>query len=125
MTPEHTRYLWETFPRLYAGRDRPMTESLIPFGFECGDGWFDIIKRLSEKLEPLGAVAVQVKEKYGELAFYAMGSDEAFDLIDAAEEESARTCENCGARGSLRGKVWVTTLCDACALELELSGMQR
>ena len=29
----------------------PMTESLMCFGFEHGDGWFDIIWELSEKIE--------------------------------------------------------------------------
>jgi hypothetical protein len=27
--------------------------SLIPFGFECGDGWYDLIYSLSAKLEKL------------------------------------------------------------------------
>jgi len=37
-------------------------------------------------------------------------------LIDAAEEESARTCERCGVSGCLRENAgWLKTLCDACA----------
>jgi hypothetical protein len=35
-------------------------------------------------------------------------------LIDAAEEESARTCEECGAPGLLRqsGRGWLRTTCE-------------
>ncbi len=60
---------------LYGQKDTPMTQSLMCFGFECGDGWCDIIRRLSEKLERWNEEnsnddrppieACQVKEKFG------------------------------------------------------------
>lgn len=53
MNSENTAKLWETFPLLYSGRQLSTRESLIPFGFSCGDGWFDLIWELSEKLERL------------------------------------------------------------------------
>lgn len=115
MSPENTRRLYAAFPRLYAGRNRSITESMMPFGFECDDGWFDLVWRLSEKLEPLGVEAMQVKEKYGALCFYVGSAPhEAFDLIDAAEAESTRTCERCGAVGKTRDAGWIWTLCDVC-----------
>jgi len=35
-------------------------------------------------------------------------------LVCVAEEESAKTCEDCGRPGRLRGKGWVVTLSDQC-----------
>ena len=79
MNAEHTKSLWESFPILYKGRYETLRTSLIPFGFECGDGWYYPIQELSAKLEGINALlrkhkvyiqAVQVKEKYGTLRFY-------------------------------------------------------
>lgn len=117
MTPEKTKLLYETFPKLYGGHTLPPTQSLMCFGFEHGDGWFDIIWDLSKelyKLEPIPMVA-QVKEKYGTLRFYYdHWSDEADLLVQEAERKSAVTCETCGAAGKLRGTGWLRTECDEC-----------
>jgi hypothetical protein len=118
---KNTAYLFGRYPVLYQGRKFPITQSLIPFGIETGDGWFKIIDQLSADITLLDekngttTIAVQVKEKYGGLRFYVQaGSDAIFDLIDAAEEESLKTCEMCGEPGELRGVGWVSTMCDKC-----------
>jgi len=88
-----------------------------------GDGWEPIIRRLSEKLEAAIAAlpaeerelccASQVKEKFGSLRFYMNGStDEMEAWISAAEDESERTCETCGAPGKNSGSVWLKTACE-------------
>lgn len=120
MNRENTEYLIENFPNLYQDAVCSPKESLMCFGFECGDGWFELIKELSEKLEPeAGVVAIQVKEKFGGLRFYLRGGapDRVWDLIDEAEEKSEVTCEVCGKPGTLRGGGWVRTLCDECDKE--------
>ena len=115
MNEQHTSYLVENFPNLYAEVGLSPQESCMAFGLECGDGWFDIIRELSEKIEPLGAVASQVKEKWGELRFYVSnGTDEIFDLIDKAEQKSAETCELCGEPGRTTGSGWIRTHCSEC-----------
>lgn len=98
----------------------------IKYGFACGDGWFDILLRLSVKLEAelqamLAAgkrkqdlpVAEQVKEKFGKLRFY-VGRQPAHwrEWIEEAMVESGRTCELCGQPGglSIHGG-WAATLC--------------
>lgn len=102
--------------------------TLMPFGFAHGDGWFAIVWRLCELLEPLVAEleretgrpfqVVQVKEKFGGLCFYVNHCNAAIDkAIDVAEQESLHTCEACGLPGSSRGEDWIRTLCDACARE--------
>ena len=115
MNKENSEYLVNNFPNLYRDYGADPRHSCMAFGFEVGDGWFNILKVLSERLEPTGAIASQVKEKYGTLRFYIYnGSDEAFDLIDRAEFASERTCEECGEPGKLTDGGWVRTLCATC-----------
>lgn len=115
MTPDKSASLVHDFPKLYVDYGGNPRQTAMAFGFECGDGWEPLIRRLSEVVEPLGVVATQVKEKFGTLRFYIRGgSDEAYKAIRAAEGESARTCEECGADGALRTAGWYRTLCDGC-----------
>jgi hypothetical protein len=93
-------------------------------GFEHDDGWFDILWRLCEDLEPLVAEfeaagehkfeVLQVKEKFGGLRFYVnCRKEEAIrQRIVAAAQESFRTCEVCGQPGQRREGGWIKTLCD-------------
>ena len=121
MNAKNTAYLIGRYPILYQGHEWPLTQNLMAFGFECGDGWFKIIDQLSaditalDKRDGTTTIATQVKEKFGGLRFYIQsGSDAVFALIDEAEALSERTCEMCGEPGKLRGKGWVSTLCDSC-----------
>ena len=96
----------------------------MPRGFTHGDGWFDILWRLCEDLEPLVAEfertsglkfeVLQVKEKFGGLRFYVnCRRNEAIgERIGAAMQESFRTCEVCGQPGRLWEGRWIRTLCD-------------
>lgn len=110
--------------RLYGATDSGWS---IQLGFACGDGWFNILMRLSMKMEAdlqamLAAgkrkqdlpVALQVKEKYATLRFHVGGNYPAQwrEWIEEAVAESARTCELCGEPGewSVHGG-WERTLC--------------
>jgi hypothetical protein len=126
VSPELERKLVDKYPKLFTDFGGSPSRSLIAFGFECGDGWFDLLDTLCTQLLALEPVdegegiqplrAVQVKEKYGTLRFYVgHASDEAFALINFAEALSARICETCGNRGRTRGTGWLKTLCDSCA----------
>jgi ribosomal protein L37AE/L43A len=123
MNKENTRKLIDMFPKLYHGYTKSMTESLMCFGFECGDGWFDLIKELSQKIteiDPEGECkAVQVKEKFGTLRFYTFGSnDQISNLIVEYEEKSAHVCEDCGSNINVKtsGEGWIRSLCEECRL---------
>jgi hypothetical protein len=100
-------------------------ETRMPDGFAHGDGWFDIVWRLCEDLEPLVQQAekatvrpfevLQVKQKFGGLRFYASHShrtDAIQQRIEAAELESVRTCEVCGKSGKRREDDWIPAVCD-------------
>ena len=106
------------FPRLYRDRDR---DTAMCWGFECGDGWEPLIRRLSETLEPMvgsdddAPRAIQVKEKFGTLSFYMTKyTTPITKAIGDACQESARTCEECSRPGFSRGGSWISTLCDEC-----------
>jgi hypothetical protein len=93
-------------------------------GFEHDDGWFDILWRLCEDLEPLVVQfeqetgcqfeVLQVKEKFGGLRVYVncRKQDAIRQRIDAEIQESFHTCEVCGQPGKLREERWIKTLCD-------------
>ena len=129
MNKENTEKLFTEFPLLYAGKDKSIQENLMPFGFECDDGWMDIIYNLSVELEPLiqkwidenGAVeyypmAMQVKEKFGGLRFYmTFETNEMRDLIYKAEDGSYRACETCGTKENVFStKGWIRITCQEC-----------
>jgi hypothetical protein len=96
------------------GSDTP--KSVRFAGFECFDGWFDIIWRSLEAIEPSvvrekerwrkqkrAFQIVQVKEKFGALHIYCSPTTvKTQGAFEQAEKESLRTCEMCGRPGHLR-----------------------
>ena len=87
---------------------------------EVNEGWFPIIDKLCSHLQfhidhnrKPQLEAVQVKEKFGGLRFYADNADDDQQaVIDFVEYLSLQTCEVCGAEGKPRGGGWIKTLCD-------------
>jgi hypothetical protein len=91
------------------------------FEFECGDGWFELLKECIERLSALrkkgnyDIVADQVKEKFGTLRFYLSSSTDEMDkVIEQAEARSEETCENCGKPGSMQPGRWRSVMCKEC-----------
>lgn len=114
----------------------PKEGRLKPFvpSWECGSGWKGLIDPLIAECARLDINIEQIKEKFGGLRFYieaqarivttaGAGSsthrDETIllmNMIEKAEEASLRTCELCGAAGSLsdrKKRSWIKTLCPA------------
>lgn len=121
MRQELDEALVRDFPNLYA--DRHNKQAPFCWGFECGDGWEPLIRKLSQDVEAI-IVAMpekerkkyrvkQVKEKFGTLRFYmGIAHDGIRAAIDRAEQESAQTCEDCGKPGKVRSGGWISVLCD-------------
>ena len=128
MSPEMEARLVKRFPRLYGLTDAPMTEALMCFGFECDDGWAEIIWALSMKIERWNkehpdiepVQAMQVKEKHAGLRFYVSHEpDEIHEAIALAEKLSYKVCEVTGEPGRLcRKGGWYKTLCAKKAKEM-------
>jgi hypothetical protein len=128
-------YLVRKYPLLYKARHKDMTETCMCWGFNVNNGWYQLIKRLSVKLEKMIQAmpaeeqehyyAQQVKEKYSQLRFYMLSStDEMEKAIEEAEKESAVTCEKCGRPGKLieGGMKWLMTRCDVCISKMRRRG---
>ena len=127
MNNENTKYLLENFPELYRGFYMSYEDTAMCWGFECGDGWFNLIKDLSEELyaytKKTGVElpeVTQVKEKYGTLRYYIIsGTEEQYRIINKYCDMSDKICEVTGKPGKLRVKGgWYMTLSDDVAKEL-------
>jgi hypothetical protein len=169
MRKDLDKKLCKIAPHLFADRYGDMRNTCMYWGFDCGDGWYDILVDAALKLEALivqwiavnpyknefpfwifsrsnmyitlrwrcysflaiwewmlvglglrkplvwWPCASQVKEKFGTLRFYlTQGTEEMYAITDEAERKSAKTCEECGKPGKLRGHGWVYTRCAAC-----------
>ena len=147
MSPELDKALCEKYPKLFAERNLPMTETCMCWGFDHGDGWYNIINALCANIQSHidwvekcrqnevergiagesgmprtpavpQVVVEQVKEKFGTLRFYYRGGDKYIDgLVSMAESMTEFTCEECGAPGKSRRGGWIRTLCDKHAEE--------
>ena len=134
MRDELDKQLCEKYPKIFADRYKPMTETAMCWGIECGDGWYNIIDQLCGNIqshidwkEKQGGfisqvVAEQVKEKFGTLRFYfdteltGLVKDIMYDCVRAGEFASTYTCEYCGnSLGKLQTETgWVKTSCSEC-----------
>lgn len=145
MNKELTEKLFAKYPAIFADRTKPMTQSLVCFGFEFGDGWYDLMDALCNKLQFVAnltgvqPVAIQMKEKFAGLRFYchnrlvddfpklskeqiAIASDIINGIITQAEELSERTCDVCGVwAGIVKYDNWDYVLCDTHHAELIIS----
>lgn len=126
MRQELDEQLCAKYPKIFANRNADMTTTAMCWGFECGDGWYNILNQLCSNIQSHidwhnretvkipQVVASQVKEKFGGLRFYYDGGDDYVSgLASMAESMSVVTCEECGAPGQQRGRGWIYTACDA------------
>lgn len=125
MREELDQYLCKVYPKIFKDRTGDPKDTLMCFGFECGDGWFQIINQLCNNIQHYldwqnkdsevvpQVVATQVKEKFGTLRFYYDGGDSKIDgMVRMAESMSGVMCEECGKPGETRQGGWVRVLCD-------------
>jgi hypothetical protein len=131
MREELDSLLCQKYPKMFVNRNKSMQETCMYWGFECSDGWFDLIDKLCESIQSyidnnshapdriIPQVTVdQVKEKFGTLRFYTTGGDRLIDgMIWFAESMSGRICETCGAPGETRGRGYIYTACNEHAKE--------
>jgi hypothetical protein len=97
--------LHQRYPGMFAKRELAPGQYSMQWGFECGDGWFDLIDTLCANIQygidhaDTPAVHVlQVKSKLGTLRFHFRGGDERVrGMADMAMAFSALVCQECGA----------------------------
>ena len=137
MKQELDQLLCEKYPKMMVNRNKNMQETCMCWGFECGDGWFNILDQLmgniqhhidwkNKKEEVVAQVTLdQVKEKFGTLRFYYSGGDDAIDgMVRMAESMSGVTCEECSAPAQTHGPGWIRTICEPCETKRETERAQ-
>jgi len=105
-----------------------MMKSQSPFGFGVISdpnngtqmqgplGLVTIVEERNKTMQTPPVLAVQIKQKFGELRIYLSDySGGLEEITEAATMKSKTVCEVCGAPGIQRGKDLVFTLCDSCA----------
>ena len=140
MSPELDNKLVTKYPEIFANRHGDMRTTAMCWGFECGDGWYDLIDTLCSNIqhhidnikrnrevtlskeifnpdmvpkEVPQVVAVQVKEKFGSLRFYYNGGDDHIrGLVTMAEAMSNKICMTCGKPGKMYTKGWWNVACE-------------
>lgn len=118
MNEELSLLLRKEFPVLFG--PTPYADYLRGFGFECGDGWFELIRKFGKKCKEHNLlhpdkpiVAIIVKEKFGGLRIQGLSNmtEEIWSLLREVEEESFHICEVCGKPGKLYTDGWYKTVC--------------
>ena len=110
-------------------------------GYGCGDGWSEIVTKLTDDIAALGIKNLhidQIKEKFGGLRYYISTHrtpeeyqvfteehkkqlEVVYKLINEAEIKSLQTCENCGSPSveTKSSSGWIATLCEPCRNQRE------
>jgi len=116
MKDNNSTKLFTDFSQLY--EDDFMHER----GFECKDGWFDLIYDLSsslQKQENASEIRVsQVKQKMGHLVYRVKNlTDEINKIITQTQNKAKETCEMCGSDNSVLNmcKRHYIVLCKYCS----------
>jgi len=141
MREELDKLLCERYPKMMVNRNKPMQETCMCWGFDCGDGWFNILDQLMGNIQhhidwnnknfekgyaqykQVTQVTLdQVKEKFGTLRFYYTGGDDIIDgMVRMAESMSGVMCEECSAPAKTHGPGWIRTICTPCEEARELA----
>jgi len=83
MKQELDKLLCEKYPKMIVNRNLPMTETCMCWGFECGDGWFNILDQLMGNIQHHIDWKEKQREgaiKYNEMATQAKAGN--FDLFE-------------------------------------------
>lgn len=120
MHPEKTEKLFQGFPELFQ-------RELLIQGFQCQNGWFELLRGLAGRIREYQAQfpeienfeVVQVKQKMGGLRINIRGGDVGIqNLIREAEEESRSICELDGEPAAglfVCAPSWFRCLCETCS----------
>ena len=127
MDSQRSTQLYDRFPELYRERNAPLESSGMPWGFQCGDGWYKLIYEMSEKISRLSvggdfAPAITQVSKHEDGTLYVEirnATPPIADVITSAREHSRLMCEKCGYTPAFlrpaQGKTTPHIACGRCA----------
>lgn len=116
MNNSNERRISSRYARLLSDR---RTDDEGFFGFECSDGWSDLIEgtlsfvQLYSEVTNAEVRISQVKEKFGQLRIYQYGGDESVrTALEITELVSGKVCEYCGRAGEITNiEGWLQVRC--------------
>lgn len=119
MSPQFEHLLCK--PNLSLFPNATIVDEHFFWGFECGDGWFDLLHHafalVSARAEarPECEVTIEeVKEKFGGLRIYYRGGDDYVEgVLSLAETASVNICVICGNRAPNRSLDQHHSRCEA------------
>lgn len=121
MSSDLEKILVELYPGLFKQYGGKPSETCMAWGIAVGDGWYPIVSGLCNGLEKIRRKTgrdiqfSQIKQKWGLLRVYLDNScDEAERLVEAAESESSKWCEDCGCAGKTGTEGYIRTVCEEC-----------
>ena len=84
MKQELDKLLCEKYPKMMVNRNKNMQETCMCWGFECGDGWFNILDQLMGSIQH--HIDWKEKQRKWAMDYNAMAAQDKagnFDLFDA------------------------------------------
>jgi hypothetical protein len=85
MKQELDKLLCERYPKMMVNRNKNMQETCMCWGFECGDGWFNILDQL------MGSIKHQIdwkeKQRIGAIKYNEMAAQAKAGNFDLFEED--------------------------------------
>jgi hypothetical protein len=82
MKPELDAQLCERYPKMMVNRNRSMMETTMYWGFECGDGWFNILDQLMGNIQH----HIDWKERQREVAIRFNSKAASGEMREVPEE---------------------------------------
>jgi len=84
MKQELDKLLCERYPKMMVNRNKPMMETCMCWGFECGDGWFNILDQLMGSIQH--HIDWKEKQRAGAIKYNEMAAQAKAGNFDLFEE---------------------------------------
>lgn len=132
MNKSEQDYLYLKYPKLFAQKDMPSSESRMSDGICTSIGWLNLLDSMCQELQAYSDKTddqvefVQVKQKFGFLRAYISSAEnkhDAQEIIEKYESMSAGICEQCGGTDEVKqnntrcDNTWKMKLCSKCREE--------
>jgi len=82
MKKENDEYLCKVYPKMMVNRNKDMKETCMCWGFECGDGWFQILNQLMANIQH----HIDWKERQREVAIRFNSKAASGEMREVPEE---------------------------------------
>ena len=84
MKQELDKLLCEKYPKMMVNRNKDMKETCMCWGFECGDGWFNILNQLMSQIQH--HIDWKEKQRAGAIKYNEMAAQAKAGNFDLFEE---------------------------------------